>query len=98
MSRRTISVSLSPELAKFVRMKVASGLYASASEVVGEALRSFAERTSGASDVPTLLDLQEQEIDRGQARTAIQRLRRLRKSTTLGPNLTVENLRDAGRR
>jgi len=38
-----MNVSLTPELAKLVEEKVASGLYTSASEVVREALRLLAE-------------------------------------------------------
>jgi len=99
MSNLTLNVSLSPQLAKFVHSKVDSGLYASASEVVREALRWFADRNGGARpDVPMLLDVQEQEIDREQAQAAVARLRRLRKGITLGPGLSIADLRDSGRR
>ena len=99
MSNLTLNVSLSPQLAKFIQNKVKGGLYASASEVVREALRWFADRNGGAGpDAPTLLDVQEQEIDRAKSRAAVARLRRLRKGITLGPDLTVADLRDAGRR
>jgi uncharacterized protein len=36
-----MNVSLTPELEKYVRLKVASGLYNNASEVIREALRAF---------------------------------------------------------
>ena len=39
-----MNISLSPELERFVHRKVATGLYASASEVVREALRLLQER------------------------------------------------------
>ncbi len=39
-----MNVSLTPELEKFIAEKVASGRYASASEVVREALRLLEER------------------------------------------------------
>lgn len=39
-----MNVSLTPHLEQFVREKVDSGLYSSASEVVREALRLLAER------------------------------------------------------
>ncbi len=39
-----LNVSLTPQLENFVRQKVESGLYGSASEVVREALRLLAER------------------------------------------------------
>lgn len=97
MVNPTLNVSLSPQLASFVRSKVDSGAYASASEVIREALRWFAAHGATAS-VPTLLDVQEQQIDRGRARAAIERLRRLRPGTTLGSGLDVKDLRDEGRR
>ena len=40
----SMNVSLTPELEELVRSKVAAGQYASASEVVREALRLLAER------------------------------------------------------
>jgi Arc/MetJ-type ribon-helix-helix transcriptional regulator len=103
MSSLTLNVSLSPQLARFVHAKVESGLYSSASEVVREALRWYAERAGGTTggttaNAPTLLDLQEQELDRDQAREAITRLRQLRAKTTLGPDLSIQDLRDDGRR
>lgn len=99
MTTRTFNVSLSPELARFVRERVDSGLFTSASEVVREALRWFVEHTSVAGrTVPTLLDLQEAEVDRDRARRAVAGLRRLRRGTRLGPGLSVQELRDAGRR
>jgi putative addiction module CopG family antidote len=96
---QTLNIHLSPQLASFVRARVESGAYASASEVVREALRWFiAKCANGQPDVPSLHDLQEQEIDREEVRTAIERLRQLRSGTTLGPGLTVRDLRDDGRR
>ncbi|MGH7177351.1 MAG: type II toxin-antitoxin system ParD family antitoxin [Tepidisphaeraceae bacterium] len=38
-TRKTFNISLTPQLGKFVTSKVAAGQYASASEVVREALR-----------------------------------------------------------
>ena len=98
MPSLTLNVSLSPHLAKFVRSRVESGRYATASEVVREALRWFAERARDADDAPTLLDLQEQSIDRERSRAAIHRLRSLRAGTTLGPDVSVSDLRDEDRR
>lgn len=95
----TLNISLSPQLAKFVRLRVESGAYSSASEVVREALRWFAARTAGSgAEAPSLLDLQEREIDRAEVREAMQRLLQLREGTTLGPGLTWKDLRDNGRR
>ncbi len=96
---QTLNIHLSPQLASFVRKRVESGAYASASEVVREALRWFvAKCANGHGDVPSLHDIQEQEIDREEVRAAIERLRQLRVGTTLGPGLTVRELRDDGRR
>jgi antitoxin ParD1/3/4 len=96
---QTLNIHLSPQLASFVRSRVESGAYASASEVVREALRWFAARgANGLGDIPSMYDLQEQAIDRETARAAIDRLRQLRAGTTLGPGLTVRDLRDDGRR
>jgi putative addiction module CopG family antidote len=94
---QTFNINLSPRLADFVRERVESGAYASSSEVVREALRWFAARTDGA-EIPTLLDVQEQEIDRKVVRSAIKRLRALRKGTKLGRGATLKSLRDDGRR
>ncbi len=43
-----MNVSLTPELEKYVRQKVASGLYNNASEVIREALRAFLARDSAS--------------------------------------------------
>lgn len=94
----TLNVSLSPQLTEFVREKVDSGLYASASEVVREALRWFAASGGDPRRVPSLLDLQEQSIDRDRARAAIARLRRLRQQSLLGRGVSTQDLRDEGRR
>ena len=95
----TMNVSLSPQLANFIRSKVDAGTYASASEVIREALRWFAAHGSAVyASTPTLLDVQEQQIDRARSAAAIKTLRRLRAKTTLGPDLKAKDLRDEGRR
>jgi putative addiction module CopG family antidote len=94
----TFNVALSPQLAEFVREKVDSGLYATASEVVREALRWFQAAGADPRQPPTLLELQEQAIDRERARAAVDRLRELRAHATLGPGLRPADLRDEGRR
>lgn len=106
MAAKTLNIALSPELDRFVRDRVESGLYSSASEVVREALRLLARHeprqatTTAASGtaIGSAVELQEQRIDRESAREAIDELRRLRKGTTLGPGLTVRDLIDEGRR
>ena len=95
----TLNISLSPQLAKFVREKVESGVYTSASEVVREALRWFARHDPTAfGAVPSDLELQEQKIDRDRAHKAVKDLLRLRKGKKVGPGMTTKDLRDAGRR
>jgi len=44
MARRTLNVSLTPELENFVASRVASGRYLTASEVVRDGLRLLEER------------------------------------------------------
>jgi Arc/MetJ-type ribon-helix-helix transcriptional regulator len=48
-----MNVSLTPELEKYVRLKVASGLYNNASEVIREALRAFLARDRAPAVVPS---------------------------------------------
>jgi len=98
MASATLNVSLSPNLTEFVRERVSSGMYSSASEVVREALRWFAACGGDPRRAPTLLDLQEQGLDRDRARTAVARLRELRRRSRLGSDLSVTELRDEDRR
>lgn len=96
---QTFNVALSPELANFVRERVDSGHYASASEVVREALRALAQPQQGplAGAASDALAAQEAAIDRDRARAGIAALRRLRPGTTLGPDVTPRDLIDDGR-
>jgi antitoxin ParD1/3/4 len=57
-----MNVSLTPELDRFIQEKVASGRYASASEVVREALRLLAERDA---EVSAKLAWLREQIDHG---------------------------------
>jgi uncharacterized protein len=52
MDREAMNVSLTVELEKYVRRKVASGLYNNASEVVREALRLLVEREAAPRTRP----------------------------------------------
>lgn len=97
MGNSTLNISLSPQLTEFVREKVAGGAYATASEVVREALRWFAASGGDPRRAPTLLDVQEQAIDRDLGRAAVARLRELRAQATRG-NATSQELRDEDRR
>ena len=74
------------------------GLPPPAGEVGRGALRWPAAAGGAPRRAPTLLDLQEQEIDRERARAAIARLRQLRERATPGDGSTVQDLRDEGRR
>ncbi len=52
-----MNVSLTPQLEDFVRQKVASGFYGSASEVVREALRLLGERDRQFSPFDRILGM-----------------------------------------
>ncbi len=88
----TLNVSLAPELVRFVRSRVKSGFYTSASEVVREALRLLvrAEATADGSGL--------YPFDRGSVEKAIEDLKRSRQGRKLGPDLTIRDLIDEGRR
>ncbi|MCB9878929.1 MAG: hypothetical protein H6835_15140 [Planctomycetes bacterium] len=98
MAGGTLNISLSSNLAEFVRERVSSGLYANASEVVREALRWHAACSGEPRKAPTLPDSQEQRLDREKARDAVARLRELRRRSQLRPDVTVTDLRDEHRR
>lgn len=68
MSRvEKLSVALTPKLAQDVRNAVASGDYASTSEVVREALRSWSDRRGGLTD-QQLIDAWETGLASGSPR------------------------------
>ena len=87
----TLNVSLAPELVRFVRGRVRSGLYTSASEVVREALRLLVRAEEGTESSPY-------PLDRERVREAIKAFKRTRKGRTLGSDLTTRDLIDEGRR
>jgi antitoxin ParD1/3/4 len=62
-----MNVSLTPELEKIVADRVASGRYASASEVIREALRLLEERDQ-LNQLRQEVRLGLEQLDRGQAR------------------------------
>lgn len=62
MTRRTLNVSLTPELEELISSKVASGRYLSASEVVRDGLRLLEERDRLSHEA---LDRVRQKIDAG---------------------------------
>jgi putative addiction module CopG family antidote len=57
-----MNVSLTAELEKYVRRKVASGLYNNASEVIREALRLHVEREGAASPRPIRESPRKEEV------------------------------------
>ena len=57
-----MNVSLTPELEKFIRKKVSSGLYNNASEVVREALRLLVRQDSISTDTSLATPLTKAEI------------------------------------
>lgn len=61
-----LSVSLTPQLAKFVKDKVKSGRYGSASEVVREALRGL-ERSDADYDIEWLREAWREGLASGDA-------------------------------
>ncbi|MBI1854028.1 MAG: type II toxin-antitoxin system ParD family antitoxin [Planctomycetes bacterium] len=85
-----MNVSLPPELIRFVRRKVDSGIYSSASEVVREALRRLALEENGNA-------AKRERFDRSRVRAAVKGLLRSRKKTILGPDLSLRDLIDEGR-
>jgi len=62
-----MNVSLTPELEKFVKDKVATGRYTSASEVVREALRIFEERDARQEELRKEVQKGIDSLDRGEA-------------------------------
>jgi antitoxin ParD1/3/4 len=93
MNPSTFNISLSPELARFVREKVKSGLYSSVSEVVREAIRRLA-----AEDARHGGSVAEPGFDQKSVRAAIEGLRGLSSRQKLGKELTVRKLIDEGRK
>ncbi len=83
-----MNVSLTPELEEFVEHKVASGLYASSSEVVRDALRLMEERDR-------LLDARLEDL-RGEVQKGLTQLKEGR-SRPLDRG-AVERIRSAGSR
>lgn len=86
----TMNISLPADLAGFVRERVRSGLYASASEVVREALRIL-QRSGGAGGP------EEDEFDRAKVALALESLRKLAQTQVLGDELTLKSLIEEGR-
>ena len=88
----TLNVSLPAELARRVREQVETGLYASASEVVREALRHHFTRCAEERQAAL-----EEHTDRDAVRTTLDRLKRAAARQHLGDDLTLRDLLDEGR-
>lgn len=87
MKATTLSISLPQELARFIREKVETGTYTSASEVIREALRLL------MNGQPERI-----EFDAAGAEEAILGFRQARKGVRLGDDLSLRDLIDEGRR
>jgi len=82
-----MDISLTPELEKFIAQEVEGGLYQTASEVIGAALRRFKnERTLKQPELPDTLEELEQRllerldaIERGEVIDGKESFRRLRR-------------------
>jgi Arc/MetJ-type ribon-helix-helix transcriptional regulator len=81
-----MSIEVSPELEKLVDEKVASGELESREAVVSHALRLLYRESAGPKST------------RAERLAAIERIRERRKGITLGPDLTIRQLIDEGRR
>lgn len=93
MKVTTMNISLPGELARYVREKVEGGLYSSASEVVREALR----RLSGDEVRGRSRTLAGDQLDRAKADEAVRGIQEIQNQQTLGADLTIEDLINAGR-
>ncbi len=65
-----MNVSLTPELEKYINDKVASGRYASASEVVREALRVHEEREQKLAALRADIEAGLRDVEEGRVREA----------------------------
>ena len=62
LEKRTMNVSLTPKLERYVRKKVASGLYNNASEVMREALRILIDREDAQAERPVRVPLKDEVL------------------------------------
>jgi len=83
-----MNVSLTPELEKFVWRKTESGFYASASEVIREALRLFIEtesaRTKRIKQLNEEIDVGLMQLKKGQTVSASQVFSQIQKKSQAG--------------
>lgn len=86
--QRTLNVSLTPQLAKFVESLVRSGRYASASEVLRDALRAIkereAERAARLREIRRSLAEADRDIAEGRVVTSAEVVSEVRKRLKRG--------------
>jgi putative addiction module CopG family antidote len=87
MQPRRFNISLPADLARFIEDEVRAGHYASASDVVSDGLRRMRGSANGNG----------REFDRAEVAKALDGLRRLAATQTLGSDLTLRDLIDEGR-
>jgi putative addiction module CopG family antidote len=90
MKTTTMNISLPADLARFIRETVKSGEYASASEVILDGLRLLRRSANGDPRAPD-------EFDRSQVNDALEQLRRLSATQSLGSEFNLRGLIDEGR-
>ncbi len=89
-----MNISLPGELARYVRDKVESGHYSSVSEVVREALRRLSGDELQGQSFRTLSGAR---FDRTKAEEAVQGILELQQKLSLGGDLSIEDIINAGR-
>ncbi|MBK8099492.1 MAG: type II toxin-antitoxin system ParD family antitoxin [Planctomycetes bacterium] len=89
-----MNISLPNELARYVREKVQGGRYSSISEVVREALRRLSADEARQQPFQTLSGA---TFDARAAADAARRIRELQQRQSLGGDLSLEDLIQAGR-
>ena len=90
MNDKKLSISLPADLARSVQAEVDCGHYSSVSEVVSDGLRKLQSSVDGNGR-------EHDEFNRAKAAEALDGLRRLAATQTLGSELTLRDLIDEGR-
>ena len=84
----TMNITLPADLVNFIRERVGSGRYSSASEVIRDGLRLLQDTANGPVREPE---------DRARVAKAIEGLRRIAAEQSLGDDLTTRDMIDEGR-
>jgi putative addiction module CopG family antidote len=85
----TLSICIPPDLVRFIRERVESGRYSSASDVICDGLRVLQSSVNGASRG-------NEDFDRARVAAALDGLRKISSRQTLGDELTSCDLIDEG--